>query len=86
MPETTEPLTLTAALVSAYVALNKVPANEVERLLRAVHHALSALAADEPELKPAVAIKASATNDYLVRLEDAKRLKCSNTICVGVTA
>ena len=75
MPETIVPLTLTSELVRAYVAHNKVPANEIERLLRAVHHVFSALAAGEPELKPAVAIKASVTNDYLVCLEDGKRLK-----------
>ncbi|HEY5239714.1 MAG TPA: MucR family transcriptional regulator [Rhizomicrobium sp.] len=75
MLETTTTLTLTSELVRAYVAHNKVPANEIERLLRAVHHVFSALAAGEPERKPAVAIKASVTNDYLVCLEDGKRLK-----------
>lgn len=69
------PLNLTGRLVSAYVAHNPVPMNEVETLLRAVHHAFASLAAGEPEDKPAVAIRASITPDYLVCLEDGKRLK-----------
>jgi predicted transcriptional regulator len=69
------PIKLTSELVSAYVAHNQVPANEIETLLRAVHHAFSTLAAGEPELRPAVPLKASVTNDYLVCLEDGKRLK-----------
>jgi len=75
MIETDTPLKLTSELVSAYVAHNKVPANEVANLLRAVHHAVLSLAAGEPELRPAVPLKASVTNDYLVCLEDGKRLK-----------
>jgi predicted transcriptional regulator len=75
MIETNMPLKLTSELVSAYVAHNPVPANEVENLLRAVHHAFLSLAAGEPELRPAVPLKASVTNDYLVCLEDGKRLK-----------
>jgi len=75
MIETNMPLKLTSELVSAYVAHNPVPANEVETLLRAVHHAFLSLAAGEPELRPAVPLKASVTNDYLVCLEDGKHLK-----------
>ena len=68
-------LKLTSELVRAYVAHNPVPANDIEKLLRAVHHAFDSLAAGEPEPTPAIAIKASVTNDYLVCLEDGKRLK-----------
>ncbi len=72
-PET--PLKLTTELVSAYVARNPVPASEIEKLLRAVYHAFATLGAGEPELKPAVSIRASVTHEYLVCLEDGKRLK-----------
>jgi predicted transcriptional regulator len=75
MIEPNTPLKLTSELMSAYVAHNKVPANEVANLLRAVHHAFLSLAAGEPDLRPAVPLKASVTNDYLVCLEDGKRLK-----------
>ncbi|HTN59954.1 MAG TPA: MucR family transcriptional regulator [Devosia sp.] len=69
------PLKLTCDLVSAYVAHNRLPAHEVESLLRAVYHTVCDLLAGETELKPAVPIKASVTHDYLVCLEDGKRCK-----------
>lgn len=75
MPTTGTPLQLTSKLVSAFVAHNPVPPKDLEPLLRAVHHAFANLAAGEPEHVPAVAIRASITPDYLVCLEDGKRLK-----------
>jgi predicted transcriptional regulator len=75
MHETHTPLDLTSRLVSAYVAHNPVPVNDVETLLRAVHHAFVGLAAGEGEHSPAVAIRVSVTPDYIVCLEDGKRLK-----------
>lgn len=75
MHETYTPLDLTSRLVSAYVAHNPVPVKDVETLLRAVHYAFASLAAGELEDKPAVAIRASVTPDYIVCLEDGKRLK-----------
>lgn len=75
MIEPNMPLKLTSEVVIAYVAHNPVPPNEVERLLRAVYHAFLSLTADEPALHPAVPLKASVTRDYLVCLEDGKRLK-----------
>ena len=75
MHETHTPLDLTSRLVSAYVAHNPVPVNDMETLLRAVHHAFASLAAGEGEHSPAVAIPASITPDYIVCLEDGKRLK-----------
>jgi predicted transcriptional regulator len=69
------PIDLTSRLVSAYVASNPVPASEMETLLRAVHHAFESLAVGEPEHRPAIAVRASITPDYIVCLEDGKRLK-----------
>lgn len=75
MIEPNIPLKLTCNLVSAYVAHNPVPAHEVEKLLRAVHQAFCDCMAGKSELSPAVSIKASVTNEYLICLEDGKRLK-----------
>jgi len=75
MRETHTPLDLTSRLVSAYVAHNPVPVKDMETLLRAVHHAFAGLAAGEGEHSPAVAIPTSITPDYIVCLEDGKRLK-----------
>ena len=73
---------LTAEIVSAYVARNNVPASELPSLLHNVHAALGQIAnggvQEEPkieELKPAVPIKKSVTDDYLISLETGKKFK-----------
>jgi len=66
---------LTSELVSAYVAHNPIPASALETLLRAVHYTFLSLWAGQSEHHPAVAIKASVTPEYLICLEDGKRLK-----------
>ena len=72
---------LTAEIVSAYVAKNSVPASELPSLLHSIHTALGQLGAPtvmrpEPEeLKPAVPIRKSITDDYLISLESGKRFK-----------
>jgi predicted transcriptional regulator len=43
--------------------------------MRAVHHSLSQIIAGDPATFPAVPVKASITPNYLVCLEDGKRLK-----------
>ena len=75
MTEPSLPLRLTSALVCTYVAHNQTPAKDLEALVRDVYHAFLSLAAGEPELKPAVTIKASVTPDYLICLEDGRHLK-----------
>lgn len=75
MSETHTPLALTSRLVSAFVAHNPLPVKDIEALLRAVHHAFASLAAGEPEFTPAVAVRASVTPEFIVCLEDGKRLK-----------
>ena len=75
MREIHTPLDLTSQLVSAYVAHNPVPVNDVQTLVRAVHHAFVTLAEGEAEHHPVVPIRASITPDYIVCLEDGKRLK-----------
>jgi predicted transcriptional regulator len=71
---------LTAGIVSAYVSNNTVPANEISSLISQVHAALlrvsnGAGAAAGESTKPAVAVKKSITQDYLVCLEDGKQFK-----------
>ena len=73
---------LTAEIVSAYVARNNVPASDLPSLLQSVHAALGRIAngavAEEqkPEpLVPAVPIKKSITDDYLVSLENGQKFK-----------
>lgn len=81
MPETVnrgELLALTTEIVSAHVANNSVDSADLNSLIQSVFETLSALASDEPapaELTPAVPIKKSVTDDYIICLEDGKRMK-----------
>jgi predicted transcriptional regulator len=72
-------ITLTADIVSAHVSNNSVAVNDLPVLIQNVHTALNALSASgqAPETKPepAVSIRASIKPDYIVCLEDGKKLK-----------
>jgi len=70
-----------AEIVAAYVAQNSLPATAIGELITQVHGALSNLGqapAPEPEVerrKPAVPIARSVQHDFIVCLEDGKKLK-----------
>ncbi len=72
-------VTLTADIVAAHVSNNSVSVSDLPTLIANVHGALAGLgrAAAEPEVKqePAVSIRASVKPDYIVCLEDGKKLK-----------
>jgi predicted transcriptional regulator len=72
-------ITLTADIVSAHVSNNSVAVNDVPGLIQNIHSALSQLGTTtpEPEVKqePAVSVRASIKPDYIVCLEDGKKLK-----------
>ena len=72
-------ITLTADIVSAHVSNNSVAVNDLPVLIQNVHNALSELTGskDEPAPKPepAVSIRSSIKPDYIVCLEDGKKLK-----------
>ncbi len=73
-------LGLTAEIVSAHVSNNPVPMGELPSLIQQVHAALTNVGkpAPEPEVKklePAVSIKKSITPEFLICLEDGKKLK-----------
>ena len=75
-------LELTTKIVAAYVGKNSVQVADLPNLITTVRQALASLgqppeqveAASEP-LKPAVSIKKSVTADYIICLEDGKKLK-----------
>jgi predicted transcriptional regulator len=63
-------------IVSAYVSNNSVPTNQLSELITSVHQALKNVGEKPLETpKPAVPIKRSVTPDYIVCLEDGKKLK-----------
>jgi predicted transcriptional regulator len=76
--DTKDLLALTAEIVSAHISNNKVATADLPDLLARVHQSLSsvgtgAVAGKRPE--PAVSIKQSIRPDYIVCLEDGKKLK-----------
>jgi predicted transcriptional regulator len=71
-------ITLTADIVAAHVSNNSVSVGDLPQLIANVHQALTGLGTNEPEtpkLEPAVSIRASVKPDYIVCLEDGKKLK-----------
>jgi predicted transcriptional regulator len=73
-----EVLALTAEIVSSHVSNNSTGPESLPDLIQSVFDKLTALATDEPaptELTPAVPVKKSVTDDYIVCLEDGKKLK-----------
>ena len=72
-------LALTADIVAAHVGNNNVSVGDVPTLIHNVHTALTALGTpvSEPvvEQQPAVPIRSSVKPDYIVCLEDGKKLK-----------
>ena len=72
-------LELTSDIVAAHVSNNPVPIAELPGLIETVFGKLNALSQPttepEVELKPAVNPKRSVTDDYIICLEDGKRLK-----------
>ena len=79
-PEKNGLVELTAKIVSAYVSNNTVAAGELPNLINETHQALSRASnkSVEPlreELKPAVPIKRSRTDDHITCLECGKQFK-----------
>ncbi len=71
---------MTANVVSAYVANNILPAHQLSDVISTVFSSLQSLGGGQVETRqevarPAVSIKKSITPDYLVCLEDGKKLK-----------
>ncbi|MGF9762549.1 MucR family transcriptional regulator, partial [Microvirga sp. 0TCS3.31] len=68
---------ITADIVSSYVANNSVHRSDLLNVIATVHAALQGLTAPkqvEPEKpEPRVAIKKSVTPDFLISLEDGKQ-------------
>jgi predicted transcriptional regulator len=73
-------LKLATEIVAAYVSNNPIPVSEVPAMIKSVHGTLGGLTGgsqgDMPSAqKPVVPVKRSVTPDYIVCLEDGKKLK-----------
>jgi predicted transcriptional regulator len=75
----TDIINLTADIVSAHVSNNNVTTADLPGLIASVHAALAGTSApapvEAPAQEPAVAIRSSVKHDYIVCLEDGKKLK-----------
>ena len=75
-----ELLRMTADVVAAYVGNNTLPTTQLTEVINAVYGSLKSLegqvAQVQPEpLKPAVPIRKSITPEFIICLEDGKKLK-----------
>jgi len=75
-----EILKLASDIVAAYVSNNPVSVGELPAMIKSVHATLGGLSGIDgiefaTSQKPAVPIKKSITPDYLICLEDGKKLK-----------
>lgn len=72
-------IALTADIVAAHVSNNSVAVNDLPQLIQNVHGALASLsgrqAAPEAKPEPKVPVRSSVKPDYIVCLEDGKKLK-----------
>lgn len=74
-----ELLRMTTDIVASFLTHNSVPAESIPDLIRSVHSTMGDISGKtakvEPKAKPAVAISKSVTDDYIICLEDGKKLK-----------
>lgn len=75
-----EILRMTVDIVASFVSNNPVSPENVPEIIRTVHRTIVGLTVDTGERplekpKPAVAVQKSYTDDYIICLEDGKRLK-----------
>ena len=73
-------LQMTTTVVAAYVARNDIAADHIQDVIKSVYTSLSNIGhpTDEPKAepqKPFVSVKKSVQPDYLICLEDGKKLK-----------
>jgi predicted transcriptional regulator len=80
-PHASSLLEMTTEIVASYVSGNVISSDNLSDLIRSVHRSLAGLGTnaevERPTEKPkaAVTIAKSITDDYIVCLEDGKRLK-----------
>ena len=76
----TPTVALTAQIVAAFLSNNAMAIADLPGVIQSVHRALSDVASSAPapvaeKLVPAVPVKKSVTPDYIICLEDGKKLK-----------
>lgn len=74
-----ELLRMTTDVVASYLSHNSMPADNVPELIRSVHTTMKEVSGielkQEAKSKPAVPVAKSISDDYIICLEDGKKLK-----------
>ncbi|NBP71756.1 MAG: MucR family transcriptional regulator [Alphaproteobacteria bacterium] len=75
--DSNEIIAWTADIVASHVQNNSVAISDLPQLIKTVHDSLAGLTGDSPAEKPqpAVSVRRSVTPDYIVCLEDGRKLK-----------
>ena len=73
-------LAMTAQVAASYFGNNVVPATQIPDVIKSVYSSLASLegqgeGVNQPAQKPAVPIRRSVTPDFVICLEDGKKLK-----------
>ena len=73
-------LRMAAEIVTAYVGGNNLPSAQISEVIKTVHAALTGLISDSSkpaatQQKPSVPVRKSVTPEYIICLEDGKKLK-----------
>ena len=73
-------LQMTTDIVASFVANNRITLEQLTDLIRSVHRTMDALSLGQDEkvsekLRPAIAVNKSVQDDFIVCLEDGKKLK-----------
>ena len=78
-PSVNEMLRMASEIVSAYVGNNEVPPAQIPDLIQSVYRSLNGIGQvpgiGDASMSPATSVKKSITPDYLICLEDGKKLK-----------
>lgn len=78
-PDETEVLGMTVEIVASYVANNAVQSSALPELIKTVHATLASLGEAAPvrtqPLKPAVPVAKSVAPEFIICLEDGRKLK-----------
>lgn len=79
-PSSDDLLRMTAQMVAAYLRKNSVPTAQITEVINSVYGSLRVIegrtnAPKPAELKPPVPIKKSVTPEYIICLEDGRKLK-----------
>lgn len=76
-PDNKDVIAWTADIVASHVQNNSVAISDLPQLIRTVHEALAGLSGAAPVEKPqpAIPVRRSVTPDFIVCLEDGRKLK-----------